>query len=133
MDTQNSEIRRHFLSSVVSSCTPGELMFVSQTINLLFKRDFLYSLPTELSLYTLTFIDEPKTLMRASQVSKHWRTIVRDESLWKRMCLIHGFDDWDLEEGMVSQRKERLRIKSKTALFGDNGAEKHVNDIAAVR
>ena len=128
MDTQNPEIRRHFLSSVVSLCTPGELMFVSQTINLLFKRDFLYSLPTELSLYTLTFIDEPKTLMRASQVSKHWRTIVRDESLWKRMCLIHGFDDWDLE-GEKSQRKKRLRIKSKAALFGDNGAEKHANDI----
>ena len=48
--------------------------------------------------HSMRFIDEPKTLVRASQVSKHWRSIVRDESVWKRMCLIHGFDDWDREK-----------------------------------
>ena len=127
MNIQNSEIRRHFLSSVVASCTPHELLFVSQMVDLLLKRDFLDSLPTELSLYTLTFIDEPKTLVRASQVSKNWRTIVRDESVWKRMCLIYGFDDWDLEREMVSQRKKRLRIKSETTV--DNGTEENVNEI----
>lgn len=129
MNSQNSEMRRHFLSSIVSLCTPYELLFVSQAINLLLKRDFLYSLPTELLLYTLTFIDEPETLIRASQVSKHWRTIARDESLWKRMCLIHGFDDWNLEGEMVSQRKKRLCIKSRTALVGDNGTEENTVDI----
>ena len=122
MNTQNSQIRRHFLSSVVSSCTPSELLFVSQTINHLLKRDFLYSLPPELSLYILKFIDEPKTLARAGQVSKHWRTIVRDESVWKRMCLVHGFDDWDLEKEMVLQRRNR---RKKTALV-DEG---NINDI----
>jgi F-box-like len=74
MNIQNSQKHRHFLTSVVSSCTPSELLFVSQTIN---HRDFLYSLPTKLSLYILKFIDEPKTLVRADQVSKHWRSIVR--------------------------------------------------------
>ena len=101
MNTQNSQRRRHFLSSVLSSCTFPELLFVSQSINNLLKRDFLYSLPPELSLYILRFIDEPKNLVRAGQVSEHWRSIVRDEGLWKRMCLIHGFDDWDLEKEMV--------------------------------
>ena len=124
MNTQISQKRRHFLSSVVSSCTPSELLFVSQTINHLLKRDFLYSLPTELSLYILRFIDEPKTLVRANQVSKHWRSIVRDESVWKRMCLIHGFDDWDLEKEMLSQRnKKRL---GKAALVEE---ENNINDI----
>ena len=123
MNSQNSQIRRHFLSSVVSSCTFPELLFVSQTINHLLKRDFLYSLPSELSLYILRFIDEPKTLVRASQVSKHWRSIVRDESVWKRMCLIHGFDDWDREKEMVSRRKNRLL--EKVAIV----EEENINDI----
>ena len=127
MNSKNSQIRRHFLSTVVSSCTPSELLFVSQTINHLLKRDFLYSLPPELSLCILRFIDDPKPLVRASQVSKHWRSIVRDEGVWKRMCLIYGFDDeeWDLERELVSHRKNRLRIKSKTALV----EEEKVNDI----
>ena len=124
MNSQNSQKRRHFLSSVVSSCTPSELLFVSQTINHLLKRDFLYSLPTELSLYILRFIDEPKILVRASQVSKHWRSIVRDESVWKRMCLIHGFDDWDLEK-MVSQQRNKNRLE-KAALVEE---ENNINDI----
>ena len=40
------------------------------------------------------------------------------------MCLIHGFDDWDLEAEMVSQRKNR-RMKSKAALV----EEENINDI----
>ena len=125
MNNQNLQIRRHFLSSVVSSCTPSELLFVSQTINHLLKRDFLYSLPPELSLHILGFIDEPKTLVRASQVSKHWRFIVRDESVWKRMCLLHGFDDWDLGMEMELQRKNRRHMKSKAAPV----EEENINDI----
>ena len=114
MNTQNPAMRRHFLSSVISSCTPHELLFISQTITLLLKRDFMHSLPIELALYTLTFVDEPKTLTRASQVSKHWRTIVEDESVWRRMCQIHGFDDWDLAREVLEQlQRKRLRNKSK--------------------
>src|SRR5882757_3810908 len=45
MNTQDSGMRRHFLSSVVSLCTPYELLFISQIVSLLLKRDFLYSLP----------------------------------------------------------------------------------------
>ncbi|KAF8810501.1 WD40 repeat-like protein [Phlegmacium glaucopus] len=130
MNTQNLAIRRQFITSVLSSCTPFELLFISQAINLLLKRDFLYSLPTELALYTLTFIDEPKTLTRASQVSKHWRTIARDESVWKRMCQIHGFDDWHLDGILIQQSRKRLGTKSKTAPGGgNNGTEENINDI----
>ena len=55
----------------VASCMPHKLLFLSQIINLLLRRDFLYSLPTEWSLYTLTFIKEPKFPICASHVSKH--------------------------------------------------------------
>ena len=42
------------------------------------------------------------------------------------MCVIHGFDwDWDLKAEKLSQRKDRLRMKSKTALV----EEDDINDI----
>ncbi|RXW17571.1 hypothetical protein EST38_g8283 [Candolleomyces aberdarensis] len=88
-------IRRQFLSSLLASCTPEELLFISATIAPRLKRDFLFCLPTELALHVLSFIEDPRTLARAEQVSQHWRTLVNEESVWKRMCEVHGFDDWN--------------------------------------
>lgn len=90
--TQNPALRRQYLSSLLLSCTPSELLFISTTIAPLLKRDFLYGLPPELALHILGFIDEPKTLARAMQVSKHWYKLVGDQSVWKRMCILHEFD-----------------------------------------
>lgn len=84
--------RRAYLASLLTECTPSELLFISTTIAPLLKRDFIRELPTELSLYILSFIDEPRTLSRASQVSRHWRTLLSDEWTWKRLCELYEFD-----------------------------------------
>lgn len=99
--------RRQYLVSLLSECTASELLFISTTIAPLLKRDFLKELPTELSLYILCFVDEPRTLTRASQVSRHWQTLLSDEWVWKRMCDFYQFDpdrrqvDEDEEEVLV--------------------------------
>ncbi|TFK75057.1 WD40 repeat-like protein [Pluteus cervinus] len=102
----NPTLRREYLTAVLRSCTPTELLFISTTIAPLLKRDFLASLPAELALHVLSFIDDPKTLARAAQVSTHWRKLVADEWVWKRMCLIHAYDDWeddaDLDSSITS-------------------------------
>jgi F-box and WD-40 domain protein CDC4 len=84
--------RRQYLASLLNECTPTELLFISATIAPLLKRDFLKELPTELSLYILCFVDDPRTLARASQVSRHWQTLLSDEWTWKRMCDFYYFD-----------------------------------------
>ncbi|KAF8654662.1 hypothetical protein AX16_003479 [Volvariella volvacea WC 439] len=94
----NPTLRRQYLVSILQSCTPAELLFISTTIAPLLKRDFLASLPIELALHILSFIDDPRTLARASQVSRTWRRLVSDEWVWKQMCLASGYDDWDEEE-----------------------------------
>jgi F-box and WD-40 domain protein CDC4 len=87
-----SATRKQYLVSILNECTPSELLFISTTIAPLLKRDFLKELPPELSLYILCFVDDPKTLARASQVSRHWQTLLSDEWTWKRMCDFYYFD-----------------------------------------
>ncbi|KAF8159196.1 WD40-repeat-containing domain protein [Crassisporium funariophilum] len=124
MNSQNPAMRRQFLTCVLNSCTPFELLYISQTINPLLKRDFLYSLPPELALNILSFIDEPETLLCAAQVSRHWRSLLRDEGIWRRMCFVHGFDDWDdvLEPERSSYWRNRWSRTSKGKQKQEDGA-----------
>lgn len=39
----------------------------------------------------LSFIDDPKTLARASQVSKHWHSLLSDDLTWKKLCEKHSY------------------------------------------
>ena len=48
---ENPLLRRQFLTNVLNSCTPSELLFISTTIAPLLKRDFLSSLPVELAIH----------------------------------------------------------------------------------
>lgn len=68
-----------------------ELAHLSSVITPKLKVDFLSALPIEVSLNILSFIDDPKTLARASCVSRFWRSLVNDEHTWKVMCLKHKY------------------------------------------
>lgn len=39
----------------------------------------------------LSFIDDPKVLARASQVSKRWRDLLSDDMTWKNLCMKHDY------------------------------------------
>ena len=79
------------LAELLSSCTIETLVHLCNVIAPRIKRDFLKDLPTEVSLHILSFIDDPKTLVRASAVSKYWRSLLVDDYIWKRMCHRHKF------------------------------------------
>ena len=110
-DPQHPANRHQQILSFLNDCTPEELLFISQAVTPLLKRDFVSYLPLELAFHILSFIDEPKTLTRASRVSRNWYRIVRDEVVWRRMCYIHGFNDWD--EDKVEAMLERERWKAR--------------------
>ncbi|KAF9444935.1 WD40 repeat-like protein [Macrolepiota fuliginosa MF-IS2] len=97
LNAQDPTLRRQILASILASCTPSELLFISTTIAPLLKRDILFHLPTELSFHILSFIDDPRSLVRASQVSKHWYRLITEECVWRSMCHVDGFDDFDDE------------------------------------
>ncbi|KAF7356956.1 hypothetical protein MVEN_01031600 [Mycena venus] len=100
---QNPALRQQYLASLLHSLTPGELLFVSTTIAPLLKRDFIADLPTELALMVLSFIDEPRTLARAGRVSRRWKAMVADESIWRSMCMRIGFNSRE-PKGMADGR-----------------------------
>ncbi|PPR00534.1 hypothetical protein CVT24_005508 [Panaeolus cyanescens] len=117
--SSDEQMRRQFLNSVVTGCTHSELIYLSNIISPLLKRDFLTELPPEIGYYILSFLEEPKTLMRASLVSKNWMRLIRDETLWRRMCAVWGFENW--EEGRmdfirkIQGKADKLKEREKGA------------------
>ena len=90
--------RRQFLASILAECNQEELLFVSTSLSLRLRRDFLRDLPPEIAVYILSFIDDPKTLLRAGRVSRYWHSLVADEWLWKQLCMTYNFEveeDWE--------------------------------------
>ncbi|KAH7313349.1 WD40-repeat-containing domain protein [Stachybotrys elegans] len=97
-----AKVRQHFkncsgpqrtrvLADLLNLCTSQQLSFVHQFVSPLLKKDPFTSLPDELCLRILSFIDDPKVLARASQVSKRWRDLLSDDMTWKNLCVKHDF------------------------------------------
>ncbi|KAK0569923.1 hypothetical protein OC861_000508 [Tilletia horrida] len=82
--------RLTFLSALIPLSTARELAHLQNLIVPNLKVDFLSTLPYELSLHILSFIDDPITLARCSAVSRQWRALVNDEGTWMAMCKKQG-------------------------------------------
>lgn len=48
-------------------------------------------IPCTNGIQVLSFIDEPQTLARASQVSHRWHRVLLDDMIWKGMCDKHAY------------------------------------------
>ncbi|KIO34183.1 hypothetical protein M407DRAFT_151474 [Tulasnella calospora MUT 4182] len=87
-----SSNRKRILADLLAVCDIEHLVFISNVIAPRLKRDFLRELPVEIALHILTFIDDPRTLARASCVSRFWRNLLADEFTWKVMCAKYRFE-----------------------------------------
>ncbi|KAL1893846.1 hypothetical protein Cpir12675_003913 [Ceratocystis pirilliformis] len=88
----SSHERTRIMAELLSLCTSPQLSFVYQFVTPLLKKDPFTSLPDELCLRILSFIDDPKTLARAAQVSLRWRNLLSDDMTWKILCYKHEYD-----------------------------------------
>lgn len=122
-------LRHQFLSSLVSLCPLSDLTQLSTFIQPRLKLDFLTALPAEVGLNVLGWIDDPRTLARAEQVSSRWRSLVEDEGTWKGMCEKHKFemegggeDDEEEDEGQAEVQGdiEMEQDESMEALVNNN-------------
>lgn len=87
----NGAQRTRLLADLLNLCTSQQLSFVHQFVSPLLKKDPFTTLPDELCLRILSFIDDPKVLVRASQVSRRWRVLLSDDMTWKNLCLKHDY------------------------------------------
>ncbi|KAI1826202.1 WD40-repeat-containing domain protein [Xylaria intraflava] len=83
--------RNRILADLLKLCTTQQLSFVHQFVSPLLKKDPFTSLPNELCLRVLSFIDDPQVLARASQVSRRWRDLLSDDVTWRHLCVKHDY------------------------------------------
>lgn len=70
-----------------SSCTP-QLSYISNAVKPLLRTDFTAVFPPEITKQIFTLLDA-SSLCSAAQVSKHWKQLADDDTLWHRMCEQH--------------------------------------------
>lgn len=91
LPTLSSSARVTLLSDLLLLLSSSELAQISSFVSSRLRIDFLSALPIEISLHILSFIDDPLTLARASQVNRFWRSLVNDEHTWEAMCLKYRY------------------------------------------
>ncbi|KAI2633402.1 WD40 repeat-like protein [Xylaria nigripes] len=90
-DVMPSEMKSSMMYQFLRRCSRKTLHTVAGVVNPALKRDILQSLPMELTLHILSFLDL-KDLCRAAQVSKYWRGIIdSNETGWKELFDRDGF------------------------------------------
>ncbi|KAI9251408.1 WD40-repeat-containing domain protein [Phascolomyces articulosus] len=96
-DDLNPDTKSTILLELLKRSSTNTLQLVSSLIIPTLRRDFLSSLPKEISLCVLSYLDI-HTLCRASIVCRSWRDLINgDALLWKRRMIQDGFkhdDPW---------------------------------------
>jgi F-box and WD-40 domain protein CDC4 len=104
-DALPEEMKSYVMYQLLRRCKKPTLHFVADVVNPALKRDFIASLPPELGLQIIGYLDV-KAMCSAAQVSKHWRTLVdTHEGAWEELIdkdgykLPHGELERAVQEG----------------------------------
>ncbi|KAJ5081938.1 F-box and WD repeat-containing protein [Penicillium alfredii] len=89
--TLSNSRKQKFLEGILDVCDSQQLSFVSSYVGPRLRKDPFLVFPNELCLRVLSFIDDPKTLARSSQVSRRWRELLNDDITWKNLCEKHAY------------------------------------------
>lgn len=90
-DALPEEMKDYVMYQMLRRCKKSTLHFVADVVNPALKRDFIASLPTELGLEIISYLDV-KSMCSAARVSKHWRKLIdTHETAWKDLLDKDGF------------------------------------------
>ncbi|KAK4940954.1 hypothetical protein LTR10_018998 [Elasticomyces elasticus] len=103
----NAAERERYLAELLNMCDSHLLSFVHHFVSPRLKKDPFEHLPDELCLRVLSYIDDPLSLARASQVSHRWHKLLNDDMLWKRMLDKHA---WRKNSSASSEEPEPLSL-----------------------
>ncbi|KAI9882469.1 MAG: hypothetical protein M1823_005786 [Watsoniomyces obsoletus] len=80
--------RNLIMRGILMQCCLPELSTISSAVAELLRIDYLSTLPTEIALRIVGFLDTA-SLGKAAQVSRQWRMLADDDEVWHRMCQQH--------------------------------------------
>ncbi|KIW49461.1 hypothetical protein PV05_11135 [Exophiala xenobiotica] len=103
----NAAERERYLAELLNMCDSHLLSFVHHFVSPRLKKDPFEHLPDELCLRVLSYIDDPLSLARASQVSHRWHKLLNDDMLWKRML---DKQNWRKSSSSLSDDIEPLSL-----------------------
>ncbi|KAK6457572.1 ubiquitin ligase complex component [Scheffersomyces xylosifermentans] len=83
-----SSHRHLILSGILTQCCFPQLSYVAQEVSNLIRIDFISTLPVEISLKILCYLD-CNSLCNAAQVSRKWKSLADDDRVWHHMCEQH--------------------------------------------
>lgn len=83
--------KKIWLNTMVDQCDSHLLSYLQKLVSPRLKKDPFQVLPNELCFKILQFVDDPRTFVRASQVSRRWRTVLSDDQAWKTLCEKHSY------------------------------------------
>ncbi|ODV59230.1 ubiquitin-binding SDF ubiquitin ligase complex subunit MET30, partial [Ascoidea rubescens DSM 1968] len=83
-----SKQKNLILQGILSMCCFYQLSYISEEISNLIKIDFISTLPVQISLKILSYLD-CASLCNAAQVSKNWKRLADDDQVWHHMCKQH--------------------------------------------
>ncbi|KAJ4984631.1 Cell division control protein 4 [Stagonosporopsis vannaccii] len=90
-DALPEELKDYVMYQMLRRCKKTTLHFVADVVNPALKRDFIASLPTELGLEIISYLDV-KSMCNAARVSKHWRKLIdTHETAWKDLLERDGY------------------------------------------
>ncbi|KAF2036724.1 WD40 repeat-like protein [Setomelanomma holmii] len=90
-DALPEQMKSYVMYQLLRRCTKPTLHFVADAVNPALKRDFIASLPAELGLEIIGYLDV-KSMCNAAQVSRYWRGLVdTHESAWKDLIEKDGY------------------------------------------
>lgn len=116
--------RTLILKGLVSTCCMPQLSFLHNATKPLLRIDFVSILPKEVALSVFSHLDA-KSLCHAAQVSKTWRKLADDDSLWHRMCEQHidkkcAKCGWGLPLLDKTRSTAIIRKRPLSTAFGNN-------------
>lgn len=80
--------RSLILKGLLSQCCFPQLLIISLEISKLIRIDFIATLPVEIALKILCYLD-CQSLCNAAQVSRKWKELADDDRVWHHMCEQH--------------------------------------------
>ncbi|CAJ0764567.1 11491_t:CDS:10 [Entrophospora sp. SA101] len=135
-DALPPSMKSYMLFQLLRRCPTNTLQYVSNIILPTLRKDFLGTLPLELSLHIVRYLDA-SSMCKAAQVNKQWRDVVDGDGFtWKRCLLSDGFSLDDSEEaraisedwGFTSSITSPLNRNNYNSIDDDNGCSREVDN-----